>query len=456
MRRSVQVNGAWPEPEAYAVQAMAGRMRWLTILVPVAIIGIVELVSDTLLDEVLPFPVDTILVILVVLVMAIALSTLAFRRIDRLSAAIRQRNAELETRNASARALHHVSVAITALADLDQILQAIVGSARQILATDVALLLLSDAEGELRLAVGSGPDGTIRPAGDLPGPEMFRFVPAELGIGRLVAPLQRGADTIGLLAVGARTVRNFGVDDVETLASLANQAAIAIENARLQRELRDVAVRDERERIARELHDGLAQVLGYVNTKSQAVEELLAGGRVVDARAQLEQLAAAARSLYVDVRETILGLRGPIPAAEGLVDALSSYATRFAEASKLAVVFEASDAARAVRASDEVEAQLFRIVQEALTNVRKHAAARRVAVVVDIAGDSLLVDVADDGRGFDGSQSGAGDWPRYGLITMRERAAAVGGTIDWSSRPGEGTRLRVTAPIAAREPAGAA
>ncbi len=440
MRRSVHVNGAWPEPEAYAVQAMAGRMRWLTILVPVAIIGIVELVSDTLLDEVLPFPVDTILVILVVLVMAIALSTLAFRRIDRLSAAIRQRNAELETRNASARALHHVSVAITALADLDQILQAIVGSARQILATDVALLLLSDAEGELRLAVGSGPDGTIRPAGDLPGPEMFRFVPAELGIGRLVAPLQRGADTIGLLAVGARTVRNFG----------------RAGRGRLMR----VLLADDhalfRDGVASLLEAWGHVVVGLASTGTEAVEELLAGGRVVDARAQLEQLAAAARSLYVDVRETILGLRGPIPAAEGLVDALSSYATRFAEASKLAVVFEASDAARAVRASDEVEAQLFRIVQEALTNVRKHAAARRVAVVVDIAGDSLLVDVADDGRGFDGSQSGAGDWPRYGLITMRERAAAVGGTIDWSSRPGEGTRLRVTAPIAAREPAGAA
>ena len=120
------------------------------------------------------------------------------------------------------------------------------------------------------------------------------------------------------------------------------------------------------------------------------------------------------------------------------------------------MVFEASDAARSAQPSAEVEAQVFRIVQEALTNVRKHAAARRVTVRVDVVGDSLSIDIADDGRGFDSSSSPAGDWPHYGLVAMRERAAAMAGTIDWSSRPGEGTRLRVTAPIGAGLPAGVA
>jgi signal transduction histidine kinase len=435
---------------------MADRTRWLTILVPVALIGITELLTDTLLDGLLPFPADAILVLGVVVVVAAVVSILAFRRIDRLSAAIRERNAELETRNAAARALHHVSVATTALVDLDQILEAIVVNARHILGADVAVLLLTGPDGAMHLAASSGPADAIRPAGDLPGTDFFRFVPGELGVGRLAAPLQRRGDTIGLLAVGARTVRSFGVDDVETLSSLANQAAIAIENARLQRELRDLAVRHERERIARELHDGLAQVLGYVNTKSQAVEELLAKGQMGDARTQLAQLAAAARSLYVDTRETILGLRGPVPTEHGLIEALSEHAARFAEASKLAVVFEATDAARSARPSPEVQAQVFRIVQEALTNVRKHAAARRVTVLVDVVGDSLSVEIADDGRGFDGSSSPAGDWPHYGLVAMRERAAAMAGTIDWSSRPGQGTRLLVTAPIEAGLPAGVA
>jgi signal transduction histidine kinase len=435
---------------------MAERMRWRTILVAVAIIGLVVLLSDTVLDGLLPFPARTILVMVVVIVTAAILATVTFRRIDRLSAAIRQRNAELETRNASARALHGVSVAITALADLDRILQAIVDNGRQILAADVALLLLAGPDGALHLAAGSGPADAIRQAADRTGADLPAFVPPELCVGRMAAPLQRGGNTIGQLAVGSRTVRTFGVDDVETLSSLANQAAIAIENARLQRELTDFAVRGERVRIARELHDGLAQVLGYVNTKSQAVEELLAKGQIDDARAQLAQLAAAARSLYVDTRETILGLRGPVPAERGLIEALSDHAARFAEASKLAVAFEASDEARSALPSAEVEAQVFRIVQEALTNVRKHAAARRVTLTVDVVDNNLSIDIADDGRGFDGSSTSTSDWPHYGLIAMRERAASIAGTIDWSSRPGEGTRLRVTAPIGAGLPAGVA
>jgi signal transduction histidine kinase len=417
---------------------MAERMRWRTILVAVAIIGLVVLLSDTVLDGLLPFPARTILVMVVVIVTAAILATVTFRR------------------NASARALHGVSVAITALADLDRILQAIVDNGRQILAADVALLLLAGPDGALHLAAGSGPADAIRQAADRTGADLPAFVPPELCVGRMAAPLQRGGNTIGQLAVGSRTVRTFGVDDVETLSSLANQAAIAIENARLQRELTDFAVRGERVRIARELHDGLAQVLGYVNTKSQAVEELLAKGQIDDARAQLAQLAAAARSLYVDTRETILGLRGPVPAERGLIEALSDHAARFAEASKLAVAFEASDEARSALPSAEVEAQVFRIVQEALTNVRKHAAARRVTLTVDVVDNNLSIDIADDGRGFDGSSTLTSDWPHYGLIAMRERAASIAGTIDWSSRPGEGTRLRVTAAIGAGLPAGVA
>ena len=121
--------------------------------------------------------------------------------------------------------------------------------------------------------------------------------------------------------VGSGRARGFEVDEVETLSSLANQAAIAIENARLQARLRELAVDAERERIAREMHDGLAQVLGYVNTKSQAIEELLVAGRTIEARGLLAELAAAARSIYVDVREAILGLRSPVAPGVGLVAA---------------------------------------------------------------------------------------------------------------------------------------
>ena len=199
---------------------------------------------------------------------------------------------------------------------------------------------------------------------------------------RLEAPLQRAGATIGLLMVGSRLERGFEVDEVETFSSLANQAAIAIENARLQARLRELAVVAERERIAREMHDGLAQVLGYVNTKSQAIEELLVAGRTDEARVLLAELAAAARSIYVDVREAILGLRSPVVPGLGLVAAIEDYAARFAEASKIAVTVDATEATRRLDLAPDVEAQVFRIVQEALTNVRKHSRAGRAAVRV--------------------------------------------------------------------------
>ncbi len=186
-------------------------------------------------------------------------------------------------------------------------------------------------------AATSGPEDGVDRSGRLPGSGAAAFVRGDLAVARLEAPLQRAGETIGLLMVGSRLPRGFEVDEVETLSSLATQAAIAIENARLQARLRELAVVAERERIAREMHDGLAQVLGYVNTKSQAIEELLAGGRIDEARGLLAELAAAARSIYVDVREAILGLRSPVVPGVGLVAAVEDYAARFADASKIAV-----------------------------------------------------------------------------------------------------------------------
>ena len=139
---------------------------------------------------------------------------------------------------------------------------------------DVALLVLARSDGTLLLAASSGPADAFDREGGLPGTDFRRFVQAALIGTHLAAAVRRGEHSVGTLAVGSRSERAYAVDAVETLASLAGQAAIAIERDRLQRELRELAIRAERERIAREMHDGLAQVLGYVNTKSQAVAEL--------------------------------------------------------------------------------------------------------------------------------------------------------------------------------------
>lgn len=423
------------------------RLRWLTVLLPALLIGAIELISDTFLDVELPVALDVIVVVGTVLVLAGLFSRRAFAEIDRLNADVRVRNAALESRNASAQALRDVSVAIAGLADLDAVLQATVDSARSLLGAEVALLVLVGPETPPRLRARSGPDEAFDPHGQTSDDELRRFVPADR-LRLAGVPVRRGRDVIGTLAVGIPGERAIDGDQLDTLASLADQAAIAIENDRLQAELRALAVRSERERIARELHDGVAQVLGYVNTKSQAAGELLASGRLVEAKTQLDELAAAARSTYVDVREAILGLSSPVAPLGGLVAALRAYARQFAEASKLAVQVDPTRAAEGIRLDPTVEDEVFRIVREALTNVRKHAAARRVVIRLDVAADGLVVDIADDGRGFDGtaSESQSTDWPQVGLIGMRERAAAMGGQIEWRSEAG-GTTVHLTVPI---------
>lgn len=483
---------------------MPRRLRWLAVLVPTAAVVAVEVVLDSALDVVFPFPFNTVVIGVAVFAASAVVLFFAFRRIDSLTVALRAQNADLAARSARASALHQVSLAITALGDLDEILDAIVAHARELLAADVALLVLAEGSRPPTLRAWRGPPGAVVvPASGSPSSgDPFAFVQPGAAASRLASPLQRGTTTIGTLAVASASGRAFSVDDVETLSSLAIQAAIAIGNARLQESLREMAVVAERQRIAREMHDGLAQVLGYVNTKSQAATELLVAGRVADARAQLDELAAAARSVYVDVRETILALRTPIPAGIGLVAAVEDLGHRFSEASKIAVSVDAPDPVTADALGPEAEAQVFRIVREALTNVRKHAAARRVRIAFRATGGELVVTVTDDGRGIAGgagtadprspvtavgarvpvgvgtrstldhgasssartalpsaaavspaqapraARAAVTDWPRYGLDSMRERAAAIGGTVTWSTPPGGGTEVRIVVPIA--------
>jgi len=434
------------------------RARWLLIIVPAVVVGTIEILSDELLDAAFPFPLDTLLVVAVTLALGAIFASLAFGRIDALTGALRRRNQELEARERSARGLHRVSVAIAALTDIERVLDAIVTHTRELLAVDAVVLLLVGPDGRLARRAASAIPGALLAVPSIPGSnpgdapeatnadEILRFVGPSHAVARLAAPLQRGGTTIGLLAVGAPEARSFDADALETLSSLANQATIALENARLEARLRELAVVGERERIARELHDGLSQVLGYVNTKSQAVDGFLAAGRVDEARAQLGELSAAARSIYVDVRETILGLRSPLGPAAGLVAAIRAHAKGVAESAKLAIRVEAAPDVESARFDPDVETQAFRIVAEALTNVRKHAGARRVTIDLRAADERLTVTIRDDGRGFapDGPADGR---PHYGLRSMTERAAGIGGALDWDNDLEGGAIVRLVAPF---------
>jgi signal transduction histidine kinase len=427
---------------------MYPRHRWAVVIGSILFIGAVEVLSDSVLDPLLSFPLDTILVMATVATLACVAAWYAFRLIDRLMDDVWRRHQELLHRNASLRAVYDVSLALVGQHDPDEVLESIVDHARRLLRADAALLVIADSHGRDHLRTScAGPgvmaareanDGHNKPGSEEPA-GLARFLAAGYRIGLEAAVCEEKAGS-GSLAVAVAQPREFSRLDNETLSALATQAGLALEAARLRDEMDALAVQRERERIAREMHDGLAQVLGYVNTKSQAVEELLSRGRVEDAAKQMQQLATASRNMYVDVREAILSLSPPVLPERGLSRALEEYAAQFAESSKIAVRFHATPDASRSRLKPQVSAEVFGVAREALTNVRKHAHANRVSIdlTTDPEGE-LRLRIADDGVGFDAEAMAAGPekWPHFGIAGMRERAESIGARIAWQSRSGQ-------------------
>lgn len=266
----------------------------------------------------------------------------------------------------------------------------------------------------------------------------------------LAVPIPGTEGYRGNLYVADKTTGpEFSEEDEQSLRRFATTAAIAIDDAHLHERLRDLAVAEERVRIAREMHDGLAQVLAYVNAKAQAVKAFLAKGDAAEAGVQLDQLAVAAREVLADVREGILALRTRTGPDRGLGEAVDEFARRWADQSgvEVEVGFDSD-----LDLSPTVELQLLRIVQEALSNVRKHAGARHARVGLRRLDDRLAVEVEDDGAGFDPEASRPGAAPRFGLAIMRERAASIGGTIAIHSTPGRGSRVHIDVPLGTSPP----
>lgn len=205
------------------------------------------------------------------------------------------------------------------------------------------------------------------------------------------------------------------------------------------------AVMQERERLSRELHDGVAQLVADLLLRLDTIKELVAAGRQREAEAELERLHGVADEIYADIGESIAGLRTNVT-ERGLVRALQDYVDQFEERYRIHVTLRTDDAAE--RLSPLAALQLFRLIQEALTNVRKHAAAREVTVTLMSDGSGhLKVVIADDGRGFTpGSQRNAKARP-LGLTSMRERVEALGGTFEVHSQPGSGTQVIATVPL---------
>jgi signal transduction histidine kinase len=440
----------------YALSMTLNRLRTIAILIPVAGVLALELARYAIIGSVSWE--QRIALDLLYVVAIIAFAAVIFRYVGKMQSQLRRRNEELL-------ALHNAGLDVTAELSLDVVLKKVVEQARHLVGAKygavsvidhnnrIVSFITSGITPEEREKIGPPPVGhgllgvVLREGQHLRLPDLTRhpqshgFPPNHPPMRSLLAvPIPCKGPFLGNLYL---TEGNFTAEDQETLVRFALQAALAIDNAHLHEQVADLAVAQERLRIAHEMHDGLAQVLGYVNTKVQAAEAYLKREKIEEAGTQLRELATSAREAYSDVRESIVGLR-TLPGERALGEVLEEYLASWEEMARVSTSLRI-DSSVPLRPSQEL--QLVRIVQEALTNVRKHAKASHARVDIHREHNKLVTVIADDGVGFASVGRARGEFPQFGLSTMRERAESIGGTLTIDSTPGSGTTVRFELPI---------
>ncbi|OGN92304.1 MAG: hypothetical protein A2Z70_03890 [Chloroflexi bacterium RBG_13_48_17] len=264
----------------------------------------------------------------------------------------------------------------------------------------------------------------------------------------LAVPVKMGNNVIGVLDIESTDVDAFGEADLYTAQTLADQLAVAIDNARLYDETRQMAVMEERNRMAREIHDTLAQGFSGIILQLEAAEQAL-GSDLPALQRHLNQARNLARKSLAEARRSVWNLRPQALEQRPLADAIKQEVERFSQSTGVSVKFNVLGDRRDL--SPELEAGILRIFQESMTNVRKHAKATAVEVNLTFGESAAELDVRDNGIGFKPKISGDGDKSvkkrdTFGLISMRERARGLGGTFEVQSQRGKGTLVKIVIP----------
>jgi len=262
----------------------------------------------------------------------------------------------------------------------------------------------------------------------------------------LVVPLTVKGVHIGGLCV-VNKPNGFVESDMDLISIFADQAAIAIESARLREQVRHLAVLEERERLAREMHDNLAQALGVLHLKLSLAEAYLADEDLTRVRDEMQQAKDITRETSTDVREAIFGLRISESLERGFLPTLQDYVSDYKEYYGIDVRLIV-DGDTPFALAPDVEIQVMRVIQEALTNVRKHAETDKAWILIEPNCDRVCIGVEDNGRGFDPVQLQSQGQQCFGLQVMRERVTSVGGELELFSHPGQGTLVAIWVPLA--------
>lgn len=385
--------------------AFLRRLHWSAVIVPALFIFLCETVRHRYFDDSVPVWLGNLISAAVALCASSAFAFIIFHFIARLDADLIAQNRRFAAINALATVAHQQSDEQTLLA--------------------VSAPIIRDALGATVVTFNPDQSGAAPPD-------------------RSIIVLRHNGMVLGTLSV-----QGTGLSlDRSLLISLGDVLAVAIANRRLAAQSARVAVLEERDRIARELHDGLAQMLATITLQSERAHALLADGNSNAARVALDRIGEASGTAYADVREAIVGLR--MDTDRDLLAALRQTAERFTDTTEIAVeVAGCLDDAPCL--PPQAELQLLRIAQEGLTNVRKHAHATRVTIRLasDPGTHQLVLTVQDDGVGFDPDHVPRVGRQHFGLLVMRERVESLGGRLAIRSNVGNGTIITATLPLAA-------
>lgn len=385
-----------------------------------------------------------------------------------LESKVREKTASIEVQNQRLSALYAVSALGVEASSLEELAQGFVQQIRQVAGCDAAAVRWSDeanqrymllaadgmpralAEQEHCLLAGSCECGQVSETAHMrvipimPAAGQRRLHCHEAGFKTVVSiPVRLQHRLLGEVSLFFRDARDLPQDTRELLSTMAHHLASSMESVRATALEREAAVAEERGLIARELHDSIAQSLAFLKIQTQLLRDAVAKGNTEARDRSMAELDTGVRGCYADVRELLVHFRTRTQ-HEDIEEALRATLSKFEHQTGLATTLSMSG--HGLPLPPDVQIQVLHMVQEALSNVRKHAGARRVELRVQR--HPWRFEVRDDGRGFDPALV-APDSMHVGLGIMRERAQRIGAHIDVNSAPGGGgTRVRIELPAA--------
>ncbi len=450
--------------QGLSVDTSLRRLRVLATVLPFLLVAVIEVSIHLLLGERLSEATAVVVTLAIILLGAVAFSWAVFR----ILAQVQQRLLE---RTELLAALHNAGLALSSELSLGPLLQKFVDLARELTGSRYGALGVLGPDGHIeefitsgisqeeRERIGGYPRGqgllgvilregtTLRLEELAADPRSAGFPPNHPPMRTLLGvPVAYKGRTLGNLYLTDKGAGAFSREDEELVALFASQAAISIENARLYREVQNLAILEERERIGMDLHDGVIQSLYAVGLNLEDCAEMVPT-EPEKVPARLDTAINALNQVIKDIRSYIFHLRPSAMSTTDITEALSQLVQEIR-------VNTLMDAELTVDLDgtllpEEHSIELFHMAQEALANVAKHSGATRVQTLLCRLNGNVALQVKDNGRGFD-AQAAAAIGHR-GLQNIADRARALGGSLNVSSKVGKGTEINVTVPLQREE-----